>query len=162
MFKYVDIVNNRRKDKDTSTWVWRQKMKLETKPPPQKWRKKKKRLYDVNKVQEHKRKYLQTLSRAPQVGSWWRWGPRCRPCDPHTLWPAGTPLWTWSLWNWTQSDGNIKPMLTRTRKSQIIPDVSLTGFLHTSPSQTPPNIPRSIMSLEVTEGSYIKICKKCL
>lgn len=100
--------------------------------------KKKKRLYDVNKVQEHKRKYLQTLSRAPQVGSWWRWGPRCRPCDPHTLWPAGTPLWTWSLWNWTQSDGNIKPMLTRTRKSQIIPDVSLTGFLHTSPSQPPP------------------------
>lgn len=58
-------------------------------------------------------KYLRMRCRAPQVESWWRWGPRCRLCGPRTLWPAGTRLWTWLLWNWTQSDGNIRRMLEK-------------------------------------------------
>ena len=70
------------------------------------------------KGQNHRKRveYLQTPSRAPQAASWWRSGPRCRLCGRHTPWPAGTPLWTWSLWNWTQSDTDIEVTLTQKKK----------------------------------------------
>lgn len=58
-------------------------------------------------------KYLQMQYRAPQAASWWRSGPRCRLCGQHTPWPAGTPLGTWSLWNWTQSDADSRVTLTQ-------------------------------------------------
>lgn len=74
--------------------------------------------------------YLQTLSRAPQAASWWRSGPRCRLCGRHTPWPAGTPLWTWSLWNWTQSDTDIEVTLIQQRNESDAQN--LTGFLHIS------------------------------
>ena len=74
--------------------------------------------------------YLQTLFRAPRAGSWWRWGPRCRLCDRHILWPAGKSLWMLWLWNWTQSDTDSTQTLTP--EQWEVPDVWPTGFLHAS------------------------------
>lgn len=96
--------------------------------------------------------------RAPQAESWRRWGPRCRLCVPHTPGPAGTRLWTWSLWSWTRSEGAIEPASTQSDITE--PKRAPTHFF-TSPGWVAivPAFPHLLLEGKVSQSRWLTASK---